>query len=88
MADDEYFTLTEARRRGNVTSNKSLYRAVRSGRLKTVTTMAGPQIVRLTTQAWLDDYLASRATGQPAGRTPDHAANMSKPDDATPADPA
>jgi len=35
----------------------SLYRAVQSGRLKTVTTMAGPRIVHLTTRAWLHAYL-------------------------------
>ncbi len=35
----------------------SLYRAVQSGRLKTVTTMAGPRIVHLTTRAWLHEYL-------------------------------
>ena len=38
----------------------SLYRAVQSGRLKTVTTMVGPRIVHLTTHAWLHEYLGSQ----------------------------
>jgi len=35
----------------------SLYRAVQTGRLKTVTTAAGPRTVRRTTRAWLREYL-------------------------------
>ncbi len=62
--DEEYFTLTEAMRRAGMRNNKTIAAAVQSGRLKTVTTMVGPRMVRLTTQAWLDAYLASRATGQ------------------------
>ncbi|MDQ2829018.1 MAG: hypothetical protein M3Y74_08205 [Chloroflexota bacterium] len=41
-------------------SDDALYRAMKTGRLKTVTTMVGPRVVRLTTQAWLDTYLVSR----------------------------
>jgi len=70
-ADEEYFTLAEAMRRGHLTDSKSTYRAVRSGRLKTVTTMSSARVVRLTTQAWLDEYLASRRNGQRSGPTPD-----------------
>ncbi len=65
--DEEYFTLTEAMRRAGLKDNKSIYRAMRSGRLKTVTKMSGPRIVHLTTQAWLDAFLASRANGQRPG---------------------
>ncbi len=69
-ADEEYFTLTEAMRRAGLRSSDSLYKAMTSGRLKTVTTMSGPRVVRLTTQAWLDAYLVSRATGQRPGPAP------------------
>ncbi len=59
-ADEEYFTITEAKRRAGLKSDDVLYRAMKNGRLKTVTKMVGPRVVRLTTQAWLDAYLASR----------------------------
>ncbi len=62
--DQEYFTVTEAKRRAGMRSNKTIAAAVQSGRLKTVTKMSGPRIVHLTTQAWLDAYLASRSTRQ------------------------
>lgn len=48
-ADEEYFTLAEAMRRAGLRSSDSLYKAMKSGRLKTVTAMSGPRIVRLTT---------------------------------------
>ncbi len=86
--DSDYITLAEACKRAGLKNADSLYKAVRSGRLKRVTILAGPRIVRLTTQAWLDDYLASRSTGQPAGRTHDHTDHAAKPDDDIPADPA
>ncbi len=70
-ADEEYFTLAEAMRRAGLRSSDSLYKAMKSGRLKTVTAMSGPRIVRLTTQVWLDEYLASRATGQRPGPAQD-----------------
>jgi hypothetical protein len=59
-ADEEYFTITEAKRRAGMKSDDALYRAMKNGRLKTVTKMVGPRVVRLTTQAWLDAFLASR----------------------------
>jgi len=68
--DEEYFTLTEAMKRAGLRSSDSLYKAMKTGRLKTVTTMVGPRMVRLTTQAWLDAYLASRSTRPPTGPTP------------------
>jgi len=69
--DEEYFTLAEAMRRAGLRSSGSLYKAMKSGRLKTVTTMAGAHVRRLTTQAWLDAYLAGRSNGQRPGPTPD-----------------
>ncbi len=59
MPDDEqeYFTITEAKRRAGMKGNDTIRRAVQSGRLKTVTKMSGPRLVRLTTQAWLDEFL-------------------------------
>ncbi len=61
--DRDYITLAEASKRAGLKNSGSLYRAVRSGRLKTVTAMAGPRIVRLTTQAWLHEYLDSQRRG-------------------------
>lgn len=58
--DEEYFTLAEAKRRAGLKSDDALYRAMKNGRLKTVTTMSSARVVRLTTQAWLDAFLASR----------------------------
>jgi len=57
--DRDYITLAEASKLAGLKNSGSLYRAVQSGRLKTVTVMAGPRIVRLTTQAWLHEYLDS-----------------------------
>jgi len=57
---DDYITLIEASRLAGLKKSAFLYRAVRSGRLKTVTTMAGPRIVHLTTRAWLREYLDSQ----------------------------
>jgi len=61
--DSDYITLAEASKRAGLKNASSLYRAVQSGRLKTVTTMSGPRIVRLTTQAWLHEYLDSQRRG-------------------------
>jgi len=61
--DSDYITLAQASRLAGLQTSGSLYRAVQSGRLKTVTTMAGPRIVRLTTQAWLHEYLDSQRRG-------------------------
>jgi len=55
--DGDYLTLTEASKLAGLKSTGSLHRAVQTGRLKTVTTMAGPRIVHLTTRAWLHEYL-------------------------------
>ncbi len=55
--DSDYITLAEASKLAGLKNSGSLYRAVQSGRLKTVTMMAGPRIVRLTTRAWLHAYL-------------------------------
>jgi hypothetical protein len=57
MPDGDYLTLMEASKVAGLKNSGPLYRAVQSGRLKTVTTMAGPRIVHLTTQAWLREYL-------------------------------
>jgi len=58
--DSAYLTLMEASKVAGLKNPGSLYRAVQSGRLKTVTKMAGPRIVRLTTHAWLHEYLDSQ----------------------------
>lgn len=55
--DSDYITLAEAGKLTGLKNSGSLYRAVQIGRLKTVTTMAGPRIVHLTTCAWLHEYL-------------------------------
>ncbi len=57
MPDDDYLTLTEASKLAGLKDSSSLYRAVQTGRLKTVTTAAGPRAVHLTTRAWLREYL-------------------------------
>ncbi len=64
MPDDDYITLAEASTLAGLKNSGPLYTAVRTGRLKTVTTAAGPRTVRLTTRAWLQEYLDStrRAT--------------------------
>jgi len=56
MPDDDYITLAQASRLTGLQTSGALYRAVQSGRLKTVTTMVGPRIVHLTTRAWLQKY--------------------------------
>lgn len=58
--DSDYLTLMEASNVAGLKNPGSLYRAVQSGRLKTVTTMVGPRIVHLTTHAWLHEYLGSQ----------------------------
>jgi len=57
MPDDDYLTLTEASKLAGLKNSRSLYWAVQAGRLKTVTTAAGAHAVRLTTRAWLHEYL-------------------------------
>ncbi len=42
MPDDDYITLTEASKLAGLKNSGSLYRAVQTGRLKTVTTATGP----------------------------------------------
>ncbi len=59
MPDGDYITLAQASRLAGLQTSGALYRAVQTGRLKTVTKMAGPRIVRLTTRAWLREYLDS-----------------------------
>ncbi len=60
MPDDDYITLAEASRLARLQTSGTLYRAVQTGRLKTVTTAAGPRTVRLTTRTWLHEYLDSQ----------------------------
>jgi len=60
MPDDDYLTLTEASKLAGLKNSRSLYWAVQTGRLKTVTTAAGAHAVRLTTRAWLREYLDSQ----------------------------
>ncbi len=55
--DGDYLTLAQASRLAGLQTSGALYRAAQTGRLKTVTTMVGPRIVHLTTQAWLQEYL-------------------------------
>jgi len=57
MPDDNYITLTEASKLAGLKNSGSLYRAVQSHRLKTVTMAAGPRTVRRTTRVWLREYL-------------------------------
>ncbi len=56
MLDSDYINLTEASKLAGLKDYSSLYRAARTGRLKTVTMAAGPRIVHLTTRAWLQEY--------------------------------
>ena len=60
MPDDEYITLATASRLAGRQTSGALYRAAQTGRLKTVTTMTGAHAVRLTTRAWLHEYLESQ----------------------------
>jgi hypothetical protein len=60
MPDDDYITLAEASKLAGLTNTGSLHRAIQTGRLKTVTSAAGPHAVRLTTRAWLREYLDSQ----------------------------
>ncbi len=60
MLDDEYITLAEANRLAGLQTSGALYMAAQVGRLKTVTTATGPRTVRLTTRAWLREYLDSQ----------------------------
>ncbi len=55
--DSDYITFAETSKRAGLKNSASLYRAVQTGRLKTVTTAVGPGAVRLTTRAWLHAYL-------------------------------
>jgi len=57
---DDYITLTEASKLAGLKNSRSLYWAVQTGRLKTATTMAGAHAVRLTTRAWLQEYLDNK----------------------------
>ena len=61
IVDSDYLTLAQASRLAVLQTSGALYRAAQSGRLTTVTTMVGPRIVRLTTQAWLHAYLDGQA---------------------------
>ena len=56
MVDGDYITLVEASKLAGLQSSDSLNAAARTGRLKTVTTAAGPRPMRLTTRAWLREY--------------------------------
>ncbi len=56
MPDSDYLTLAQASRLAGLQTSGALYRAAQTGRLKTVTTMAGWRIVHLTTRAWLQEY--------------------------------
>jgi len=60
MLDSDYINLTEASKLAGLKDYSSLYRAARTGRLKTVTMAAGPRTVRRTTRAWLREYLDSQ----------------------------
>ena len=60
MQDSDYITLSEASKLAGLKNSGSLYRAVQSRRLKTVTMAAGPRTVRRTTRAWLREYLDSQ----------------------------
>ena len=57
MVDGDYITLVEASKLAGLQSSDSLHAAARTGRLKTVTTAAGPRPMRRTTRAWLQEYL-------------------------------
>lgn len=54
--DAEYITIPQAARLSGYTSPTNLHAAARSGRLRTVS--HGPH-ARLTTHAWLEEYLAT-----------------------------
>jgi len=51
IVDSDDLTLAQASRLAGLQTSGTLYRAAQTGRLTTVTTMVGPRIVRLTTQA-------------------------------------
>jgi hypothetical protein len=55
--ETEYITLAEAARIAGYRSPTTLHKAVRENRLR-VTAM-GPLGTRVTTRAWLEEYLAS-----------------------------
>ncbi len=57
MVDDDYITLAAASKLAGLKRSTPLRTAARNGRLKTVTKMAGAHAVRLTTRAWLQEYL-------------------------------
>ncbi len=57
MVDGDYITLAEASKLAGLKRPNPLYTAAQTGRLKTVTTAVGPRPVRLTTRAWLHEYL-------------------------------
>ena len=50
-------TVAEAARFAGYRSPRTLHKAAREGRLRTTTT--GPLGTRVTTKAWLEEYLAS-----------------------------
>ncbi len=60
MPNDDYITLNEASKLGGLKNSSPLHAAAQVGRLKTVTTATGPRPVRLTTRAWLQEYLDSQ----------------------------
>lgn len=55
--DTEYFTLAEAARRAGYSSTTTLYAAAKRGTLRTLMGAGKPPY--LTSQPWLDDYLAT-----------------------------
>jgi len=60
IVDSDDLTFAQASRLAGLQTSGALYRAAQTGRLKTVTTMVGPRIVRLTTHTWLHEYLHSQ----------------------------
>ena len=72
--DIEYFALDEAARRAGYKSTSTLQAAARSGRLRTLMGAGKPPY--LTSQPWLDDYLAglrfnTQFRGKPRGTEDD-----------------
>jgi len=60
MSDNDYLTMSEASKLAGLKNSSSLLRAAQTGRLKTVTAAAGAHAMRLTTRAWLHEYLSKR----------------------------
>jgi hypothetical protein len=55
--DDEYLTIAQAARLAGYRNPRTLHRAATEGRLRTTT--LPPFTTRVTTRAWLNEYLAS-----------------------------